>query len=156
MSVGSHSVTIVVGPDKKSLTVDRTILRSGAKVFYKALNGELEESKAATLELPEDDPKAFRIFLLWAAGGQNQARLPLWNGIDAYDVLKISNLLKSTRYGPYRKSATTFWRIKGDVCSITLPSTPSTRSGPWLEARSFDLQYSFDTWEAWKTSYLWW
>ena len=86
--VGTALVTVLIGPDKQALTVDRAILCKGADFFHKALNEEFKEAKTSTLELPEDDPTSFRIFLLWAAGGSCEYHLPKWNGIGVYDVLK--------------------------------------------------------------------
>ncbi|KAI4285446.1 MAG: hypothetical protein L6R38_000610 [Xanthoria sp. 2 TBL-2021] len=64
---GQSSILVKVGADDKAVTwsLPKGLLTHVSPFFEAALNRPWLESKTESLNLPEDDPEAFRFFLRW-------------------------------------------------------------------------------------------
>lgn len=63
----SPIVTVRVGVDEHAETfyVHKDALRSTSSFFKAALNEDFKEAKTNSIELPEDDPSIFKLYLCW-------------------------------------------------------------------------------------------
>ncbi|CAI7619031.1 unnamed protein product [Penicillium viridicatum] len=59
------TVKITVGTSKEPFHVHESVLCTSSHFFKAAMSGSWKESKEHTIELPEDDPKAFAIYSHW-------------------------------------------------------------------------------------------
>ncbi|KAL1865163.1 hypothetical protein Daus18300_007289 [Diaporthe australafricana] len=59
-------VTIIVGHQKKRWSVHENLLSNKSEFFRASFRGGFRESKDGVLELPEDDPRVFELFVGWA------------------------------------------------------------------------------------------
>ncbi|KAJ5685375.1 hypothetical protein N7536_007994 [Penicillium majusculum] len=59
------AVKITVGASKEPFHVHESVLCTSSHFFKAAMSGSWMESKEHTIELPEDDPKAFSIYSHW-------------------------------------------------------------------------------------------
>ncbi|KAI4249484.1 MAG: hypothetical protein L6R42_008971 [Xanthoria sp. 1 TBL-2021] len=63
-------VTVRVGSSNDTWTIHRRLLTHHSPFFAAALNGSFNESTTKTVELIEDDPSAFMLFVLWLYSGE--------------------------------------------------------------------------------------
>lgn len=56
-------VTLLVGPDEVNFSIHKNILISTSESFESILNGDSKESGGSIFKLPEDDPRAFQIYV---------------------------------------------------------------------------------------------
>lgn len=56
---------IIVGTSKEPFHVHESVLFTSSQFFKAAISGSWKESQEHTIELPEDDPKAFAIYSHW-------------------------------------------------------------------------------------------
>ncbi|KAF3766396.1 hypothetical protein M406DRAFT_68743 [Cryphonectria parasitica EP155] len=67
--LGTHMVTITVGPDEILYIIHKDILQETTSPFFRVcFNNGFAEQRLSFLALPEDDPKAFNTFCRWAYG----------------------------------------------------------------------------------------
>ncbi|CRL25582.1 BTB/POZ fold [Penicillium camemberti] len=59
------TVKITLGASKEPFHVHESVLCASSQFFKAAMSGSWKESKERTIELPEDDPKAFSIYSHW-------------------------------------------------------------------------------------------
>jgi len=62
--LSSRVVTVQVGPDKVTWSLHENLLSETCDFFKVAFRGEFKE-KSGELELPDDDPAAFELFIRW-------------------------------------------------------------------------------------------
>jgi BTB/POZ domain-containing protein len=63
--LGTELVQLVVGSDRKILSVHKKLLCSVSEFFDKALNGRFAEASSNQMELPEDTPSIVSMFISW-------------------------------------------------------------------------------------------
>ncbi|KAN0122059.1 hypothetical protein V8E51_000385 [Hyaloscypha variabilis] len=67
-TLGSEVVQIFVGPEKQLFQVHKTLLCSASEFFKKAFNGDFVEAFINQMDLPEDKPEIFAMFVAWLYG----------------------------------------------------------------------------------------
>lgn len=63
--MGRRIVDVVVGDEKETFSVHENLIRTSSPFFDKALTGAWRESSQRTIQLPEDEPKIFAIYVHW-------------------------------------------------------------------------------------------
>ncbi|KAL8715991.1 MAG: hypothetical protein Q9220_000658 [cf. Caloplaca sp. 1 TL-2023] len=58
------------GEERESWTVHTKLLTHASSFFASAFNGSFSEAATKSIELPEDDPDAFRLFVQWLYTGK--------------------------------------------------------------------------------------
>lgn len=64
-SLGSETVIVQVGPDAKQFCVHKDLICARSPFFQAALSNSWKEASERTVSLPEDDTKAFELYLNW-------------------------------------------------------------------------------------------
>ncbi|KAL4867076.1 hypothetical protein BDV12DRAFT_198556 [Aspergillus spectabilis] len=59
------TVDVLVGTDKQLFAIHETLARKASAFFDKALSGLWKEANRRTIELPDDDPRIFGLFVSW-------------------------------------------------------------------------------------------
>lgn len=63
--MGSEIVHVFVGKDRKKFAVHKKLICSVSDFFDKAFNGGFKEARENSMNLDEDDPLTFAVFLEW-------------------------------------------------------------------------------------------
>ena len=58
-------VTLFVGPERAQFLVHKDVICQVSDFFTKAFNSEFSEAKTASMDLPEEDPNLFEVFVRW-------------------------------------------------------------------------------------------
>ncbi|KAL8876951.1 MAG: hypothetical protein Q9198_004938 [Flavoplaca austrocitrina] len=65
--------TVRVGKDAKSWILHKSLLNRHSPFFAAALNGSFKEATTNTVELDDDDPESFQLFVQWLYTGEIKA-----------------------------------------------------------------------------------
>ncbi|KAF7122784.1 hypothetical protein CNMCM5793_000894 [Aspergillus hiratsukae] len=64
-SLRGKTVDIAVGVQKEIFSVHETLIRASSSFFDKAMAGDWKESQQRTIQLPEDEPGIFALYVKW-------------------------------------------------------------------------------------------
>ncbi|KAF7929325.1 uncharacterized protein EAE98_005244 [Botrytis deweyae] len=69
--LGNELVTITIGKEKQKFTLHKQLLCESVDYFRGAFSvGGFQESHSSCMDMPEDDPEAFELFLHWLYRGE--------------------------------------------------------------------------------------
>jgi hypothetical protein len=87
-----NQVTIYVGPERVQWILNEDLLCDRAPFFQAAFKSDFREGREKTMELPEDDPKAFAKFVDWVYTNRILCDICDEQEVDSYDpVIKHPN-----------------------------------------------------------------
>ncbi|KAF7922965.1 hypothetical protein EAE99_007156 [Botrytis elliptica] len=69
--LGNELVTITIGKEKRKFTLHKQLLCESVEYFRGAFSvGGFQESHSSCMDMPEDDPEAFELFVHWLYRGE--------------------------------------------------------------------------------------
>ncbi|KAF7893301.1 uncharacterized protein EAF02_000839 [Botrytis sinoallii] len=69
--LGNELVTITIGKEKQKFTLHKQLLCESVEYFRAAFSaGGFQESHSSCMDMPEDDPEAFELFVHWLYRGE--------------------------------------------------------------------------------------
>ncbi|KAF7949360.1 uncharacterized protein EAE97_002869 [Botrytis byssoidea] len=71
MALGNELVTITIAKEKQKFTLHKQLLCESVEYFRAAFSaGGFRESQTSSMDMPEDDPEAFELFIHWLYRGE--------------------------------------------------------------------------------------
>ncbi|THV48588.1 hypothetical protein BGAL_0239g00100 [Botrytis galanthina] len=67
--LGNELVTITIGKEKQKFTLHKRLLCESVEYFRAAFSG-FRESQSSSMDMPEDNPEAFELFIHWLYRGE--------------------------------------------------------------------------------------
>ncbi|KAJ8069701.1 hypothetical protein OCU04_000126 [Sclerotinia nivalis] len=66
IALGHELVTVTVGKEKRKFVLHRQLLCDSVPYFRSAFSaGGFKESQESSMDMPEDEPEAFELFINW-------------------------------------------------------------------------------------------
>ena len=81
--------TLVVGPEKEHITVDKTLLCKGADFFGVAFNSGFKEGSTLVMKMPEEEPRLVKFVVKWLYAAPKYFEFPDKNPLPYEDILRL-------------------------------------------------------------------
>ena len=63
--LSGDSIKVLVGSNQELFTVHKNLICASSPFFERAMSGEWAESATQTIEMPDDEPGIFALYIYW-------------------------------------------------------------------------------------------